>query len=186
MFQQYSLHFLELLKENDYKSITIDELCQKAEISRNTFYLHYDNKQDLIDSIVEKHLQPIYRIYEKNYKMGNFCTEIFEKAIYEQIEYVDNNKYIFLILFKHDSEIRFSKKFVDILENIANKNKKNLGFVNKVESDFCMNYINLANVASMKYWLENYDKYTSENVFKLLVGLSDESLNFICKRGTKK
>lgn len=36
--------FRELLKEKDYFHISIQELASRAEINRNTFYLHYPSK----------------------------------------------------------------------------------------------------------------------------------------------
>ena len=42
---------LDLLSETDYADITIATLCRKAEISRGTFYLHYDNLKQVMDEL---------------------------------------------------------------------------------------------------------------------------------------
>ena len=39
---------LELLYRKDYEYITIKEICKKAEVNRSTFYLHYENMDDLL------------------------------------------------------------------------------------------------------------------------------------------
>ena len=31
-----------MLKHDDYMEITVKELCEKAELNRRTFYLHYE------------------------------------------------------------------------------------------------------------------------------------------------
>ena len=36
--------FLELLEKKSIEKITVKELCEKARISRNTFYQHYQYK----------------------------------------------------------------------------------------------------------------------------------------------
>ena len=43
--------FLELMQEKQYTKISVQELSEKAEINRATFYLHYKDVYDLIDQI---------------------------------------------------------------------------------------------------------------------------------------
>ena len=45
--------FLSLKKNTDFNSITVSALCKEAEISRGTFYLHYQNTRDVLDEILE-------------------------------------------------------------------------------------------------------------------------------------
>lgn len=45
--------FLELISEKDISLITITEICQKAGVNRSTFYLHYENINDLLDESIE-------------------------------------------------------------------------------------------------------------------------------------
>ena len=39
---------LELIKKKDYNSISIEEITQRANVGRATFYLHYKDKEDLL------------------------------------------------------------------------------------------------------------------------------------------
>ncbi len=45
--------FLSLKKNTDFNSITVSALCREAEISRGTFYLHYQNTRDVLDEILD-------------------------------------------------------------------------------------------------------------------------------------
>lgn len=40
--------FLELLEKKDFAYITVKEICEKAEVNRSTFYLHYETISDLL------------------------------------------------------------------------------------------------------------------------------------------
>jgi len=51
---------LELLAHTPYEKITISALCRQAEITRATFYLHYDN----IDSVLSELLDDALRLTE--------------------------------------------------------------------------------------------------------------------------
>ena len=44
--------FIELAKATEYQKISIKDLCDKAMINRNTFYLHYQNKDDLVKELI--------------------------------------------------------------------------------------------------------------------------------------
>ncbi|MCD7808354.1 MAG: TetR/AcrR family transcriptional regulator [Erysipelotrichaceae bacterium] len=43
--------FTSLLKNKPYELITITEICQKASISRQTFYSHYQNKDVIFSDL---------------------------------------------------------------------------------------------------------------------------------------
>ena len=44
--------FLQLLAKKDYEYITVKEICLKAGVNRSTFYLHYENMDDLLKESV--------------------------------------------------------------------------------------------------------------------------------------
>ena len=44
--QKLFLTFYALLSESDYQSITVNEICERADIRRATFYKHYASKDD--------------------------------------------------------------------------------------------------------------------------------------------
>lgn len=45
--------FLALLHEKELAFITVQEICARAQVSRSTFYLHYDTVEDLLQESVE-------------------------------------------------------------------------------------------------------------------------------------
>ena len=49
--------FFELVEEKGYSKVTVMDITKKAMINRNTFYLHYVDKQDLIDQILTENLK---------------------------------------------------------------------------------------------------------------------------------
>ena len=46
--------FISLAKEQSYQKISVKDLCDKAMINRNTFYLHYENKDDLVKELINE------------------------------------------------------------------------------------------------------------------------------------
>ncbi|MGT2928731.1 TetR/AcrR family transcriptional regulator [Streptococcus dentasini] len=46
--------FLHLLQAKDLTKISVKEICQLAQISRNAFYQHYETKEHLYESLLQK------------------------------------------------------------------------------------------------------------------------------------
>ena len=44
---------LRLLERKDFPLITVKELCREAEVSRSTFYLHYETVADLLSETAD-------------------------------------------------------------------------------------------------------------------------------------
>lgn len=54
--------FIELAKNETYQKISVKDLCDIAMINRNTFYLHYQNKDDLVREMVDETISK-YKVY---------------------------------------------------------------------------------------------------------------------------
>ena len=44
---------LELLEEAPFEKVTVAAVCKQAEITRATFYLHYDNLTAVLDEVLD-------------------------------------------------------------------------------------------------------------------------------------
>lgn len=64
--------FIELLKENDFKTITITEIVNKAGVNRGTFYKHYAYKEDILTEIQNQFLDHIAVILQDNYQQIDY------------------------------------------------------------------------------------------------------------------
>lgn len=46
--------FIELVEVRGYNRVSVTDIIKKANINRNTFYLHYENKDDLVRKIIDE------------------------------------------------------------------------------------------------------------------------------------
>ena len=77
---------IALMTEKNFDDITIQDIADRANINRGTIYLHYQDKYDLLDKLIETHikelgkwghghvrwacsmvLDPYFEYFEKNY-----------------------------------------------------------------------------------------------------------------------
>lgn len=76
--------FAKLLSEKDIKDITIKELCDKADINKSTFYLHYKDIYDCADAFLNIIVDKIISIMEPYdfAELVNHLPEIIEKILF--------------------------------------------------------------------------------------------------------
>lgn len=76
---------IELLNEKEYEYISINEICKKAGVNRSTFYLHYNNIEDLL-------FESIQNINKNFLSYFNSCKSEF----INKIEEAENKDLIFI------------------------------------------------------------------------------------------
>lgn len=45
--------FLDLIGQSSYSKITVAQICRHAEITRSTFYIHFNNLTDVLNSVLD-------------------------------------------------------------------------------------------------------------------------------------
>jgi AcrR family transcriptional regulator len=65
-----------LMKETPYQKIRINQITERADISRSTFYLHYETKDDLLLSVVDEIIEDYFQAID------NISSETTESPAY--------------------------------------------------------------------------------------------------------
>ncbi|GHO78289.1 TetR family transcriptional regulator [Ktedonobacter sp. SOSP1-85] len=60
-YRLVSSAFAELMVEKPYDEILVQDILDRADIGRTTFYAHYFDKEDVLNSIVEQELERLTR-----------------------------------------------------------------------------------------------------------------------------
>nr|WP_238600677.1 TetR family transcriptional regulator [Metasolibacillus meyeri] len=98
--------FLNLLMEEGFDAITVKQIAEEANIGRKTFYLHYLDKYDLLDKIIDEHLA----------RLREICDQKQEKGLVEGtviwFRYFEQHKPLFAALFSIHSTRSFQDKLL--------------------------------------------------------------------------
>lgn len=68
--------FIELARENPVSEISVSELCDRADINRNTFYYHYADINALFDEITASFLESMEDVYRTDLTPVQRNTEV--------------------------------------------------------------------------------------------------------------
>ena len=108
--------FLHLLNQKDYDIITVQEIIDRADVGRSTFYSHYESKELLLDELCQK---LFHHLFERNDQLSpqDYLAHIFQHFKKNQ-DHVTS-----LLLSKNDYFIRQLKKELehDVYPMVAEK-----------------------------------------------------------------
>ncbi|MCU5746785.1 TetR/AcrR family transcriptional regulator [Staphylococcus sp. SQ8-PEA] len=121
--------FFELFNTIGFDNITVKNITDKAQIGRKTFYLHYMDKFDLLDSIVDKKFKELEDICEAKKELGlKEGTKIW-------FDYFEKNKSFFNRLFNIQIANQYKKKLQLFIANELKK-KEELEHLTKTQPDY--------------------------------------------------
>ncbi len=119
---------LQLLEKKDFDYITVKEICVKAGVNRSTFYLHYENMNDLLQESLTYLFSRFKEKYDKmpidNSNLSTCPLEdlylITPKYIKPYLEFIKENKKIFLTAIVKPTVFSISTQYDAVYKAIFN------------------------------------------------------------------
>ena len=144
--------FINLVEVKGFHNITITEIAEKAMVNRNTIYLNYGSKEDILEAIIEGSIQKYFGQLDAEYfksigvnkrKIEGLFHNLF-KAIDENIELyrilltdISSSGYIQPVFFK-------LRKSLEELIKPSSENKIKVTFLLNGIMGILRNYITIA------------------------------------------
>ncbi|MGD2155945.1 MAG: TetR/AcrR family transcriptional regulator [Anaerolineales bacterium] len=88
---------LDLMLEKGIKSIAIQEITDRADLGRGTFYFHFDDKEDLLWSIVEDRIHATENQLMQEYD-GSMPEQAEFYAYHNMFRHVEENREVYQLL----------------------------------------------------------------------------------------
>ena len=156
----------ELAKEYPFNKITVKMICEKAELSRNAFYFHYKDINELLVSIEEDVITEITELLQTLEKV-DFPENVFV-SIESLINIFDERRDSVLMLFDKSYSVSFTTKVSKVYSEFNfryfcryHNNDK------KIKYDFFYMFLSSGFYGIIRHWLENPDLMTKEELVQL-------------------
>lgn len=167
--------FLELVDEKGFEEASISDICERAMISRNTFYAHYCDKYALLNRLFE--------IIREDFQTNFIFFSDTKRLTRWYIENIDKNRRLVLILLKcptvhfqdiiYDSVIR-----IPTLEKVPDFDFDSLDIKTRLNIVYMLD----AMISFTKYWLEHYDEISKEEACGELAALCSRPVELYHKK----
>lgn len=111
--------FYELIQEKGYEAITVQDIADRAMINRNTFYLHYQNKPDLLDTCMNELLSDLKdAILFCPISMNPFSISLLETVMQTVLEHISLNMTFYRSMLIEENRIyQFQAKMENIIKD---------------------------------------------------------------------
>ena len=155
-----------LMRREKIENISVQKITETANITRGTFYLHYRDKQDFIESAMKDILDDFFAqvmVDSENYSLSKGQT-VQVISLQKAFQYIENNADIFDVLLNDKNNNGFYERFYNRLANylttygnVVNDTHKEL----EVPLNLQISFIGSAFLGLISHWLEDGMIYTS-------------------------
>lgn len=152
---------IELMQLKPFHKITVKEICEKADLNRTTFYLHYNDTSDLFNEIVK----------EMEYELSQYVPSTEKENdrlifMIKYLEYIKKNPVIYRTLMSSDQNGGAKTK---ILTDILNYRKDDLPvFGNQTENKYIYSFILDGSISMILSWIDSGFDMDIDDLAKLI------------------
>ena len=168
--------FIELIEIKGYNYVSVSDITKKANINRNTFYLHYNDKEDLILKLISK-------AYAKLDNELKYFTSI-RKTAMDQISEIEIRWGVRKILKMIEPELEFyriifldksTQGYLNDLNMMLKKHLATLLNVKNIRSNLIYEYAFSGMFGLIEQWII-YSPTTVDETAKILAKLAYSNL----------
>jgi len=159
---------MQLLFQKKFKNITIDEIAKMAVINRSTFYLHYHDKYDLLDDLVNKKIKMVIDTIqdEPHITNGNLDYQMFSNDLELSLKVIASEQHFYLFMLNDEEALGIRKKIEDAL---FDKLSESFPTQTVVERDLLLTIISTIYVSVITWWLNKNMVYSTQYMADQLV-----------------
>lgn len=165
--------YIELLEINPDKRLSITEICQRADINRSTFYMHYEDVNQLVKEIEDEILNQIP--YPDLSDGALSKKEQYLELLQGTFEYIKENKKQFILLLSQLDNSDFKKRIVStVLEKYKTLTISDNSLLSKYGYMYCINGV----VGLLREWIKDNFPISSGELAKLAFEMSVKATDF--------
>jgi AcrR family transcriptional regulator len=152
---------LELVLEKGFESIVIQEITDRADVGRGTFYFHFDDKEDILWSVVEDRIH-----LTEQEVMAQFDGELPDQAEFygyvNMFRHVDHNKSTYQAILGWKGSQEIASRVKAYLVSETKKDIERFGIYSDIgqPSDLTAEIVVGLLVSLAIWWLETPNEYT--------------------------
>ena len=163
---QKSLHhaLISLVLEKNYDSITVQEILDRADVGRSTFYAHFDGKHELLISGAHKLRNTLNAAVqrERSYAEPDEVIIGFSAAMFE---HANEYREVYHALLHTQAWPLFRQRLQEILDEIIRREcRVEIAKLKKANSDvpvdLFVHYLTAAFVSVLTWWLDRRARLT--------------------------
>ena len=163
--------FLELMDTVGFSKITVENVTKKAFISRNTFYLHYTDKYDLLDKLENEVLLGLQAIIRRmpfeEMKAGRLDVDKQRAVLRGIFTFAKENRHFMKLFMSENGDPAFLAKLGETIRNIMLDN--NIEDKLKIPQRYMVAILVGVQTNIIREWLRSGMKETPEELAEIVM-----------------
>lgn len=175
---------MELIKEKDYDALSIEEITERANVGRTTFYLHYKDKEDLLMEEFSTIL------YERAMVLSEIPFSVWLPISEEDLEknrslqplllvfeHIQNNSKLYYLLLQSSNSSKIIERIRKITTDSivkfveAKKETDPIPLLSEVPIEFFAAFFSGALISVVSWWIREDMRHTPEDVTNMFRSL---------------
>lgn len=166
---------ISLILEKGYDGVTIEEITERADLGRTTFYLHFRDKEELLiqavnsiaEDFIEKHAALLDQDFSPERAYRKLQLSLDERILFHVFEHARENADLYKVMLRGEGSIKATERMRDLISEEAIKRfPTKSGVKLKVPLDFFGSFFAGALIEAVTWWLENEQPYDVESMVK--------------------
>lgn len=142
--------FIELMSEKNFNEITIQDISDKANVGRRTIYHHYLDKFDLLDKLIEEHINELRKICKASSELDFVAANLI------MFDYFERNFSFFSTMLASSGASTFRTRLLEFLiEELENDVDITQGINKGLNKDIILKFFGTAIVGIMESYITN-------------------------------
>jgi AcrR family transcriptional regulator len=164
---------ISLILEKGYDSVTIEEITDRADLGRTTFYLHFRDKEELLlqavesiaEDFIEKHAVDLERELTPELTLESLRVNLDERILFHVFEHARENADLYKVMLRGEGSSKTTERMRLLISEESIKRLQNRPAVElKVPMNFFGAYFAGALIEVVTWWLENDQPYDVEDM----------------------
>ena len=160
--------FISLLAEKNYNHITVQEIIDRANVGRTTFYAHFGTRDDLLKALCEELFDHIIAsAKDSTHTHGLYSDNSAPESIFcHLLQHLQENDKNVLGLLSCESSDIFLRYFKDSLNDLISSQfvTQNRRTNRELPNDFMVNHISGSFVEMVLWWIKGKMRQTPEEL----------------------
>jgi AcrR family transcriptional regulator len=157
---------LALIVERSYDTLTIQDITDKADLRRATFYLHYRDKEELLLSALQESFDALASSAEHLQRADMLGGKTQVEAFLVTLNHVAEHHHLYRALLTSGSGALIARRIQEYLARLILRGLPDSGV--NVPREVLANFVAGAELSLITWWLDNHMPYSTERLAAML------------------
>ncbi|MFJ5771042.1 TetR/AcrR family transcriptional regulator [Psychrobacillus sp. NPDC093180] len=171
---------IAIMKEKDFKEISITDIVQTADLNRGTFYKHYQYKEELLEEAIDDVIKDLIDSYREPYQeVEVLIVSKLSSSTIKIFDHVEKHSNFYSLLVKSNVLFELQKRICDELKKLVLQDITNHPLQHNINANLIASYQAHAIWGMINEWIQSEFIYSASYMAEQLLAIlhSDPTKN---------